>query len=190
MIREVSIKQSFRFLAHISRKNLTKAIHLWIKHMILKQKRDFTPNEKTIKNNFGTNLKKHLKNNSPISPGHRLFQKAQEIELRKSETRKSLIPEYPFTPRISSSTQKWLDSKIRKEFKEKAEEVAIVSGSKAFEFDLFKDKIDPKLQNLAHTSDKNRIILERKDIKSTPSYSPTKIPRHNSSSIPKFKALN
>ena len=43
------------------------------------------------------------------SPSHvsiRLFNQAQEIENHKNEIRKSLIPEYSFTPKLSNGTKK------------------------------------------------------------------------------------
>ena len=74
------------------------------------------------------------------SPSHvsiRLFNQAQEIENHKNEIRKSLIPEYSFTPKLSNGTKKWLDSKIRKDFKPPDEEIAVVSGKKILSFTNF-----------------------------------------------------
>ncbi|OMJ88778.1 hypothetical protein SteCoe_9244 [Stentor coeruleus] len=72
---------------------------------------------------------------SPIDFGSRLHQKAQEIEQKKENIRKSLEPEYSFTPKISKNTPKWLNSRlkkgkdVKKEKDVKNEEVAVVSGN-------------------------------------------------------------
>ena len=74
---------------------------------------------------------------SPRNTSLRLFNQAQEIENHKNEIRKSLIPEYSFTPKLSSGTQKWLNSKSKKDLKNYQEEVAVVSGSKVLNFTNF-----------------------------------------------------
>lgn len=66
---------------------------------------------------------------SPLDFGSRLHQKAQEIEQKKETIRKSLEPEYSFTPKISKNTPKWLSSRVKKEKDVKNEEVAVVSGN-------------------------------------------------------------
>lgn len=65
--------------------------------------------------------------------GTRLFNQAQEIESKRAEMRKSMEPDYSFTPRLAQSTQKWLSQKSAKSTPMKtrvgSEEVAVVSSS-------------------------------------------------------------
>jgi hypothetical protein len=183
MQREL-FKNSLRLLVHISKRNLLKAFYLWVCNLNKSRSRIQKLPEKHLKDLKHENSNKSIKGSSPVSPGHRLFQKAQEIELRKSETRKSMVTEYSFTPQLSNSTKKWLDSKAKKETKCQIEEIAVVSGSKGFNFEIFKEKIkknhESKIPGLDQNSNKERIICERKEGRSNPSFSPSKIPRQNS----------
>lgn len=65
--------------------------------------------------------------------GTRLFNQAQEIESKRAEMRKSMEPDYSFTPRLAQNTQKWLSQKSAKSTPMKtrvgSEEVAVVSSS-------------------------------------------------------------
>ena len=104
------------------------------------------------------------------SPSHvsiRLFNQAQEIENHKNEIRKSLIPEYSFTPKLSNGTKKWLDSKIRKDFKPPDEEIAVVSGKKILSFTNFgADLAFPHYKMNPPKNPKSRIFTSRNDRKS------------------------
>ena len=71
--------------------------------------------------------------------GHRLYQHAQEIERRREMMRKSMEPEYSFTPQITQSTEKWLLHKVSKggkgvEGSRPQDEVAVVSSAAALSF--------------------------------------------------------
>lgn len=65
--------------------------------------------------------------------GTRLFNQAQEIESKRAEMRRSMEPDYSFTPRLAQNTQKWLSQKSAKSTPMKvrvgSEEVAVVSSS-------------------------------------------------------------
>ena len=110
---------------------------------------------------------------SPNQTSVRLYNHAQEIENHKNEIRKALVPEYSFTPKLSSGTQKWLNSKTKKEFKVPEEEIAVVSGSKLLNFTQFspnfKEYIEKKIENPEKnktTQAKTRITTSRLDRKS------------------------
>lgn len=107
---------------------------------------------------------------SPQNVSLRLYNKAQEIANHKDEIRKSLIPEYSFTPKLSSGTQKWLNSKSKKVIKNQEEEVAVVSGSKVLSFTKFaanvKDLIDSKIPTPSGGKPKNRLVTSRLDRRS------------------------
>lgn len=79
--------------------------------------------------------------------GERLHRKAKEIEKRKEETRKSLEPEYSFTPKLSSGTEKWLVSKSKKDLKLKNEEVAVVSGNCILQYTNFTPNVKKFMEN-------------------------------------------
>lgn len=66
--------------------------------------------------------------------GQRLYQQAQEMEKRREVMRKSMEPEYSFTPQIAQSTEKWLLHKGMKGGKPQQDEVAVVSSSAALSF--------------------------------------------------------
>lgn len=65
--------------------------------------------------------------------GTRLYNQAQEIETKRAEMRKSMEPDYSFTPRLAQNTQKWLSQKTAKltpmKTRVRCEEVAVVSSS-------------------------------------------------------------
>jgi hypothetical protein len=66
--------------------------------------------------------------------GQRLYQQAQVMERRREDLRKSMEPEYSFTPQIAQSTEKWLMHKGTKGGKMQQDEVAVVSCSAALSF--------------------------------------------------------
>ena len=70
--------------------------------------------------------------------GTRLFNQAIELETKRAEKRKSMEPDYPFTPRLAQQTPKWLRQRSAKppltmrSTRENPEEVAIVSSAAVF----------------------------------------------------------
>lgn len=66
----------------------------------------------------------------PKDVGTRLFQQALEIQVRRANMRKSLEPQYPFTPRLAQNTERWLVQKPIKSAWEDGE-VAVVSSATA-----------------------------------------------------------
>jgi hypothetical protein len=132
--------------------------------------------------------------NSPRDVSQRLYNYAQEIENHKNEIRKSLLPDYSFTPKLSSGTKKWLNSKSKKDIRIPDEEIAVVSGSKVLNFTKFANNfegiLETKLPSSLPTSvpkSATRIIttrLERRsDIVSRLYPSPTKPTRTRNVSI-------
>lgn len=75
----------------------------------------------------------------PKDVGTRLFQQALEIEVRRANMRKSLEPQYPFTPRLAQNTERWLGQKSAKSAWEEGE-VAVVSSATAVGVFGFKPK--------------------------------------------------
>ena len=59
--------------------------------------------------------------------GSRLYNKAQEIEIKKQNIRKSLKVNYTFKPTLAENTKKWLN-KITRENRKSKEEIAVVSS--------------------------------------------------------------
>lgn len=125
---------------------------------------------------------------SPINASNRLYNHAQEIENHKNQIRKSLIPEYSFTPKLSSGTQKWLNSKSKKEIKTEEKEIAVVSGSKVLNFTKFASGMQEMIENkidtqIGKTTElKSRIFKKRSerrsDIVSSLCFSPDKNKTH------------
>ena len=89
--------------------------------------------------------------------GTRLHKNAKEIEKRKEEYRKSIEPEYSFTPKLSTGTEKWLISRSKKELRGKNEEVAVVSGSSLLKFTGFAHDVKNVIQN--------KIVRNNNDLK-------------------------
>jgi len=75
----------------------------------------------------------------PKDVGTRLFKQALEIEVRRANMRKSLEPQYPFTPRLAQNTERWLGQKSAKAAWEEGE-VAVVSSATAVGVFGFKPK--------------------------------------------------
>ena len=65
--------------------------------------------------------------------GSRLHNKAQEIEIKKQNIRKSLKVDYSFKPTLAENTKKWLNKGLR-ENKNSREEIAIVSSASILNF--------------------------------------------------------
>ena len=172
-------KYAIRALKHISDKILLKSLILW--HCKSTFLSNLTPRKKLIietseeKQPATQRVFKSSPNSripridSPQGVGLRLFNKAQEIENHKNDLRKMLAPDYSFTPKLSTGTEKWLKSKSKKEIKPNEEEVAIVSGSKVLSFTKFdsnvKEMIDSKMPNTSNNK-KGRIITSRQDRRS------------------------
>lgn len=168
-----------------------RAFYIWmlipkpfIKKLII-PKPDEKPSQKPPQSPLSKTLRA---DGSPKDVSLRLYNKAQEIQNHKDEIRKSLIPDYTFTPKLSNGTKKWLNSKSKKEIKS-SEEVAIVSGSKVLSFTKFsndvKTFIETKIPAPGIPLYKSRIVtsrLERRsDIISNMQASPTHSRTHHKS---------
>ena len=101
--------------------------------------------ENNVKRDFSVKKDQNLENNSDF--GARLHRNAKEIEKRKEEVRKSLEPEYSFTPKLSSGTEKWLISRSRKELKLKNDEIAVVSGNSILQYTNFTPNVKLFMEN-------------------------------------------
>lgn len=168
-----------------------RAFYIWMStpKPLIKRLNFSKPEEKTTqKPPQSPGSKTHRTDGSPKDVSLRLYNKAQEIKNHKDEIRKSLIPDYTFTPKLSNGTKKWLNSKSKKEIKSN-EEIAVVSGSKVLSFTKFsndvKTFIESKIPAPGIPTHKSRIItsrLERRsDIVMNIHESPTLIRTHNKS---------
>lgn len=159
-------------LKHISLKLLMRKFLNWSNFVRLVPEKTKTVgrySEKPPKS--GQSPNKHIRNEgSPRDVSLRLYNKAQEIENHKDEMRKSLMPEYTFTPKLASGTKKWLNSKSKKEFRNNDEEVAVVSGSKVLSFakleNEFKGLSQSKIPTPGLPLGKTRIVTSRLDRRS------------------------
>lgn len=66
--------------------------------------------------------------------GVRLFNKAQEIEQKKQNIRKSLRVNYSFKPTLAENTNRWLNRSSRENHKDSYEEIAVVSSASILNF--------------------------------------------------------
>mmetsp|Transcript_30745 Transcript_30745/g.53829 ORF Transcript_30745/g.53829 Transcript_30745/m.53829 type:complete len:390 (-) Transcript_30745:3048-4217(-) len=62
--------------------------------------------------------------------GTRLYNRAQEIESKREQLKRSYEPEFSFAPRLALNTEKWLNHRASKDFKAtpSSDEVAVVSS--------------------------------------------------------------